>query len=57
MNPLPWLKKHGITFGGSGSRAPSDGTLSKVVEVDPPTRLVPQNPLSRVGTLGVDALS
>jgi murein DD-endopeptidase MepM/ murein hydrolase activator NlpD len=57
LNPIPWLKKHGITFGGSGSAAPSDGTLSKVVEVDPPTPALPPNPLGRVGTLGVDALS
>ena len=57
MNPLPWLKKHGITFDGSGNAAPSDGTLSKVVGIDPPAPTLPQNPLGRIGTLGVDALS
>ena len=57
INPLPWLRKHGITFDGSGNAAPSDGTLSKVVGIDPPAPTLPQNPLGRIGTLGVDALS
>ena len=57
INPLPWLKKHGITFDGSGNAAPSDGTLSKVVGIDPPAPTLPQNPLGPIGTLGVDALS
>jgi murein DD-endopeptidase MepM/ murein hydrolase activator NlpD len=56
INPIPWLKKHGITFGGSGAAAPSDGALPKV-GVDPPAPAVPQYPLGSVSTLGVDALS
>ncbi len=54
---MPWLKKHGITFGRGESSAPSDGTLSQL-GVDPPTApVLPENPLGRVGKLGVDALS
>ena len=58
INPLPWLRKHGINIAGSGSSAPSDridvGDVLPKIGIDPPSPAVPQNP---VGTLGVDALA
>ena len=56
INPLPWLKKHGINISGTGDSAPSDGVLPNV-GIDPPAPVLPQTPLGQVGTLGIDALA
>ena len=61
INPLPWLRKHGINIAGSGSSAPSDridvGDVLPKIGIDPPSPAVPQNRVGPVGTLGVDALA
>lgn len=33
LNPIPWLKKHGIAFDGSGDSAPSDGAHPSLVDL------------------------
>ena len=33
LNPIPWLKKHGISVNGSGDSAPSDGALPSLVDL------------------------